>query len=172
MGFRKVDPDVVYTCMLRTYVLSVLRFHTYVCKCFIWMLYMFAMVFKCFSGVFTSVSDDCFKCFICLLLYVATIVSGCFKSKSGVAHEMHVESGWRSGRRLRWRGRRLGRRGPTASACVPCVGVVRTLATRSDVLALASLLIVMQPSSDLKRALVDRACSAVMLNHIEQAGLV
>jgi hypothetical protein len=31
-------------------------FYSYVCECFTWMLYMFAMVFKCFSGVFTSVS--------------------------------------------------------------------------------------------------------------------
>jgi len=33
---------------------------------------MFAMVFKCFSGVFASVSDTCFKCFICLfsILYL------------------------------------------------------------------------------------------------------
>jgi hypothetical protein len=31
------------------------------------MLHMFAMVLKCFSGVFASVSDACFKCFICLL---------------------------------------------------------------------------------------------------------
>jgi hypothetical protein len=42
-------------------------FHMYVCKCFIRMLHMFAMVFKCFSGVFTSVLDACFKRFICLL---------------------------------------------------------------------------------------------------------
>ena len=67
-------------------------FHTYVCKCFIMMLYMFAMVFKCFSGVFASVSDACFKCFIYLLLYVATVVSGCFKSKSDVTHGIRMGS--------------------------------------------------------------------------------
>ena len=38
------------------------------------MLHMFAMVFKCFSGVFASVSLP--------FLYVATVASGCFKSKS------------------------------------------------------------------------------------------
>jgi hypothetical protein len=53
---------------------------------------MFAMVFKCFSGVFASVSDACFKCFIYLLLYVATVVSGCFKNRSRVAHGMRVGS--------------------------------------------------------------------------------
>jgi hypothetical protein len=102
-------------------------FHMYVYEYFIWMLHMFAMVFKCFSDVFTSVSDACFKCsicrllyvatatsecfdvcfkcFICLLLYVAIVTSGCFKSRSGVTHGMSV----RSGRR---RGRCSGRRGP------------------------------------------------------------
>jgi hypothetical protein len=49
------------------------------------------MVFKYFSSIFASVLDVCFKCFICLFfLYVATIVFGYFKSRSGVAHEMHV----------------------------------------------------------------------------------
>jgi hypothetical protein len=43
---------------------------------------MFAMilsVFRCFS----SVSKVCFKCFICLLLYVTSVVSECFESRSG-----------------------------------------------------------------------------------------
>jgi hypothetical protein len=77
-------------------------FHTYVCKSFIWMLHMFAMVFKCFSCVFASVSDTYFTCFIYLLLYVATVASGCFKSRSSIAHGMRLGSGqqrgWHSGR--------------------------------------------------------------------------
>jgi hypothetical protein len=36
------------------------------------------MVFKCFFHVF---SDICSKCFISLLLYVASIESGCFKNR-------------------------------------------------------------------------------------------
>jgi hypothetical protein len=59
---------------------------------------MFAYVcndFQMFLGVFASVSDACFKCFICFLLYVAIVVSGCFESRSGVAHGMRVESGRR-----------------------------------------------------------------------------
>jgi hypothetical protein len=36
------------------------------CKCFIWMLCMFLQWFQVFLGVFVSVSDACFKCFICL----------------------------------------------------------------------------------------------------------
>jgi len=103
--------------------------HTYVCKCFIWMLHMFAMVFKIFLGIFASVSNACFKCFICLLLYAATDTSGCFKNRSSVAYEMRVGSGggardphapsgsagdiraaWAPrGRAKRWRGRRRAR---------------------------------------------------------------
>jgi hypothetical protein len=65
-------------------------FHTYVCECFIWMLHMFAIVFKCFSIVFVSVLDACFTCFTCILLYVVTVISGCFKSRSGITHGIHV----------------------------------------------------------------------------------
>ena len=44
------------------------------CICLQW----FSSVFLMF---FSSVSEACFKCFICLLLYVASIASGCFKSR-------------------------------------------------------------------------------------------
>jgi hypothetical protein len=37
-----------------------------------------------FSGVFANVSDACFKCFICLQTYVASVVSRYFKSRLGV----------------------------------------------------------------------------------------
>ena len=53
--------------------------------------------FQVFSGVFASVSYDCFMCFIDLLLYVVTVASGCLCSRSGVAHGMRVGSGWRCG---------------------------------------------------------------------------
>jgi hypothetical protein len=67
LDVAKVDLDIAYTCMLQAYVFKCFKvFHMYVCKCFICMLHMFAMVFKCFSGVFASVSDACFKCFIYL----------------------------------------------------------------------------------------------------------
>ena len=91
-------------------------FRTYVCKCFIQMLYMFAMVFKSFSGVFVSVSDARLKCFICLILYVATVASECFKSRSGVAHGMRVGTGLLREQRSGQRGRRLEWRGSTAGA--------------------------------------------------------
>ena len=76
LDVAKVDLDV--TCMLKAYVSSVSGVSYVCCKCFIWMLHIFAMVFKCFSGVFASVLDACFKCFICHLLYVATVISRCF----------------------------------------------------------------------------------------------
>jgi hypothetical protein len=51
----KVDLDVSYTCMLQAYVFKYFQmFHTYVCKCFIWMLNVFAMVFNYFRR-FSSV---------------------------------------------------------------------------------------------------------------------
>jgi hypothetical protein len=88
-------------------------FHTYVCKCFIWILHMSAMFFRRFR-----------KCFICLLLYVATVASGCFKSRSGIAHEMHVGS-------CRRHGRHPGRCGTTSGALsrrsfAPCAGSILT----------------------------------------------
>jgi hypothetical protein len=43
------------------------------------MLCMFYNGFKCFSGVFANFSDACFKCFISLQMYVASVVSGCSK---------------------------------------------------------------------------------------------
>jgi hypothetical protein len=54
------------------------------------MLHKFVMVFKCFLGVFASVLDVCFKCFIYLLLYVVTIAYEYLKSRSGVAHGIRV----------------------------------------------------------------------------------
>jgi hypothetical protein len=43
------------------------------------------MIFKCFLGVFLSVLEAYFECFIYLQMYVASVASRCFKSKSGVA---------------------------------------------------------------------------------------
>ena len=84
---------VVHVCCKRLFPMFHLFFQTYVCKCvyldvayvshiccmrFICMWRMVAMAFKCVLGVF-------FKCFNCLQTYVATVVFGYFKSKSGVA---------------------------------------------------------------------------------------
>jgi hypothetical protein len=57
------------------------------------MLRMSAMIFKCFSGVFVTVLDACFNYFICLQTYIASVASGCFKSRLGVANVMRMGSG-------------------------------------------------------------------------------
>jgi hypothetical protein len=44
-----------------------------------------------FSIVFASVLDACFECFMSFW-YVTTVASRCFKSRSSVAHGMHVRS--------------------------------------------------------------------------------
>jgi hypothetical protein len=47
------------------------------CKCL-------SQRFICFFNTYVvSVSDAYLKCFICFLLYVASVVSGCFKCRSG-----------------------------------------------------------------------------------------
>jgi hypothetical protein len=84
-----------FICVFRRIVVSVfyldVTYISHICrKCFIRILRMFATfssVFMCFA----SVSE---ACFICLQTYVASVTSGCFKSRSGVAHvAMHVRSG-------------------------------------------------------------------------------
>jgi hypothetical protein len=63
------------------------------------MLHMFAMIFKCILGVFASVSDACFKYFICLFLTLQLLhlnVSkidqvlhmGCMPKAAGGAHNI------------------------------------------------------------------------------------
>jgi hypothetical protein len=106
MDAAKVDQDVAYVtmvvhvCCKLLFPMFHLFFQTYVASVFIWMLCMvhtyvasvlfrccvcFYNGFKCFSGVFANVLDACFKCFINLQMYVASVVYGCFKSRSGVA---------------------------------------------------------------------------------------
>jgi hypothetical protein len=40
--------------------------------------------FKCFSGIFASVLDACFKCFIYFQMNVTIVASECFKTRSSV----------------------------------------------------------------------------------------
>jgi hypothetical protein len=86
-------------CYIYMYVASICFkyfqvFHTYICKCFIWMLHMFAMVFKCFLGAFASVSCALFLCCnCCISVFQKYILS--------VAHGICVGSGW-------WRRQRQG----------------------------------------------------------------
>jgi hypothetical protein len=67
--FYPIFLDVCCKCVY----LDVAYVHTYVCKCFIWMLCMFLQWFQVFLGVFASISDVCFKCCICLQTYVVSI---------------------------------------------------------------------------------------------------
>ena len=55
-------------------------------------VYVLQWVSSVFQVFFASVSDACFKCFICLFLYVASVASECFRSRLGVAHGMYVEA--------------------------------------------------------------------------------
>jgi hypothetical protein len=64
------------------------------CKCFIWMLHMFAMIFKCFSGIFTNVSHACFKCFIRLLCLLQLL----HRDVSKVNQELHIGYAWKAQR--------------------------------------------------------------------------
>jgi hypothetical protein len=73
--------SIVFRCFIRMFV-SVssgfyicLQWFSNVSQAFLQVFEMFTMVFKCFSSVFASVSDVCFKCFICLFFYVLHI--GC-----------------------------------------------------------------------------------------------
>jgi len=60
-------------------------------------------IFKYFSGVFASVSDACFKCFICFQTYVAIVAYGCFKTRSGVTfYYLTSTSGVGSEGKRRW----------------------------------------------------------------------
>jgi hypothetical protein len=84
-AFVPIVSSVFQTYVLSAFIWILYMFHIYVCKCFIWMLRMLLQWFQVFSGVFASVSDACFKCFICLQTYVASVASECFKSRSDVA---------------------------------------------------------------------------------------
>jgi hypothetical protein len=73
LDVAKVDLDVAYTCMLQAYVLSVTCV-SYVCfNCFIWMLHMFAMAFKCFPGVL-----QVFQTYVASVLAVSDVYCKCY----------------------------------------------------------------------------------------------
>jgi len=78
--FHLCFPNVCCKCVyLDDACVSHIRCILFGCLC------MVAMGFKCLSGVFSNVSKACFNCFNCLQTYVATVVFGCFQSRSGVA---------------------------------------------------------------------------------------
>jgi hypothetical protein len=125
--------DVAYTCMLQV-------FHMYVYKCYICVSSGCCLCLQWFSNVLQVFFASVSSVFFCML---QLFVSGCFKSRPGVAHEMHVGSGRRRRRRPGRRGRRLRRRGNTWCAhsraqrgrhsFALCAGSVRTLVPGLDV---------------------------------------
>jgi hypothetical protein len=66
-------------------------FHAYVVSIYVDVVYV-CNVFQAFLGVFfANISEACFKCFIYLQKYIASVAFGCFKSRSGIAHvAMHL----------------------------------------------------------------------------------
>jgi len=84
-------PEVCFIGVFRMQVASVFiwmlhMFHTYVACVLFGCLCMVAMVLKCFSCVFFQVLQKYVSSVsTAFILYVATIVFGCFKSRSGVA---------------------------------------------------------------------------------------
>jgi hypothetical protein len=83
------------------------------CICFTHMLQVFyldVMILNCFCKCFRCM----FQVFYLSFLYIVSVASKCFKSRSGVAHGMHVGSG--RGREQSPCGRRSGSVGPRASA--------------------------------------------------------
>jgi hypothetical protein len=114
MDVAIVDRDVAYVAMVvhvccnRPFSMFHLCFLTYVASEFIWILHMFhkyvasVLSKRCvclhwfstvFQVFFASVLEACFKCSICLQRNVASVAFRYFKSRSGVAHGMHVGSG-------------------------------------------------------------------------------
>jgi hypothetical protein len=143
LDVAKIDLDVAYTCILQAYVLSVFRYFIRMfasvssgrCIYLQWFLNVFQEFLQVFQTLVLSV-------FICLLLYVATVASRCFKNRSGVARRMRVGSGRRRRRCLGQRGRRPRQRGPTADAlpCNPDALYARLHPLCGSVRALASLI--------------------------------
>jgi hypothetical protein len=119
-----------FICLFQTYVASVFiwmlhMFHTYVASVLSRCLRIFAMVINCFFKCFRCI----FRVFHLSFLYVASVASGCFKSRSGVAHGMHMKAG---GARAVLVERRSGNVGPYVGASDAGM-VERSPATRAHV---------------------------------------
>ena len=93
-------------------------------------------VFQVFSAIFASVLEVCFKCFICLLLYVATVTSGCLKIDRVCAQGMSVGSGWWRGDVQGGMGNVWGGAGDVRDVADP---LLRALAHEPDALGARSL---------------------------------
>jgi hypothetical protein len=72
-------------CVARVFYLDVVYVLHICCKCFYLVLACICNGFKCFFRCFFASVLDAFKCFIYFRMYVASVVLGCLKSRSGVA---------------------------------------------------------------------------------------
>jgi hypothetical protein len=76
--FKRVFQVFLFGCCIcLTHMLQV--FLSGCCICF-------TMTFQVFLGVFSSVSDACFKCLICLQTHDANVFIWIFKSRSDIVH--------------------------------------------------------------------------------------
>jgi hypothetical protein len=78
----------IYACCKHMFQVFHTMFASVTCGCCI-CLNGFQMFFRRFRKCFRRL----FQVFLCLLLYVTNIAFGCFKSRSGITHGMHVGSG-------------------------------------------------------------------------------
>jgi hypothetical protein len=88
-------------------------FHIYIASVLLRIVAIVFHIFRCFLNVL----EVCFKCFIYLQTYIASVVSECFKSRSGVAHGMHVERGHEQSPRVVRRARALHGRAKRMRGC-------------------------------------------------------
>jgi hypothetical protein len=80
--FQVYVPDVSFRSSLQVFHLNVAYvLHVY-CNYFIWMLHIFAMIFKCF----VSVSDACCKCFSCFVRMLQVFYLDVSKVEQDVAY--------------------------------------------------------------------------------------
>jgi hypothetical protein len=119
---KSISRCCIYMHIASIYFKCFKMFYTYACKCFIWTLYMFAMIFNCFSGVFRKCFRHLFQVFHLSFFVYCNVTSGCFKNRLGVAHVMCVGSDRQQGRRPGWHGRCPEWYGPTAGAELDAVG--------------------------------------------------
>jgi hypothetical protein len=86
-----VSGRMLQVCLSRCYICFTHTLHVFYLDVCIWLQW--------FSGVFSSVSEVCFKCFNCFQTYVATVVFGCFK----IDRMLHLSSLHLLLHRLSWR---------------------------------------------------------------------
>jgi hypothetical protein len=83
--FSNVCYKCVYLYVAYVSLITLQVFYLGIAYVFQWSFKCFQVFWQVFQTYVSSVSNTCFKCFICLHTYVANVSSGCFKNRSGVA---------------------------------------------------------------------------------------